>query len=219
MATRNKLQHGCGCLPSCGSIMALGVVCLILFGVFSYAAVMIPLKIAASLPPVFWAVPACVFGCVLWMAWRQKAERHRWRDLEPLRTEYEKLRELLREQKQEAYLQQTERLVLELFRARDRAERIRQLFQEKATAHGLEKPGDDSMMASLSNLRSYRDRYEEQKREAITLFQTLRIKALDSAADQADLDRLVSRVEGIRYLAEHIDGEEPVPLRRPGVTE
>jgi len=211
--------RGCGCLPGCGSLLMLAALCLGLFGLFSYLAVMVPLTIAAALPPAFWAVLACVVGWLVWLAWRRRAEKHRWRDLETLRGEYEKLCELLREQQQGAYLEQTERLVLELCRARDRAEKIRQLFQEKAAAPGLNTPGDERMMASLSNLRSYRDRYEEQKRETLALFQTLRIKALDSAADLGDLDRLVARVEGIRYLAEHIDGEEPVPLRRPGVTE
>lgn len=210
---------GCGCLPGCGQIVGIGLLGLLLFGLFSYSAIMIPLTIAASLPPAFWAVLACLVGLAVWLVQRRRRENLRWRELETVRVEYERLRTLLQEQKQGAYLEQTERLVLELCKARDRAEQIRQLFQEKATAPDLLKPGDQAVMNSLANLRSYRDRFEEQKREAAVLLQGLRIKALDSAADQADLDRLVSRVEGIRYLAEHIDGDEPIPFRRPGTTE
>ena len=179
-----------------------------------YQILRLPFVLVAGLSPAVWLSIGIVLGFWLIYWYWQHRRRQQWRDLESVKVEYDRLQALLKEQHRESYREQVDSIVKGLLSARDRAEKIEILFREKVAGPQVITREDEQVQKSLSNLREYRERYEKQKREASSLFQNLRIKLLDSTTDQCELDKIMSQVEGIRYVAETIDGDQLPPPPR-----
>ncbi|MFZ2956377.1 MAG: hypothetical protein WA705_05760 [Candidatus Ozemobacteraceae bacterium] len=242
-------KPGNGCLACLGGFMtvaALGAVMLLvlsklafsfIFGVIRGAFDLVrdvllgTLTTAGSLPTAMsLPVTLIILAGMGWLVWN-RWQRNRWRDLAPIREEYELLVRLLKRKGLRSYLTEVEKLREKIFRERDRVDELRRLLADdlpriegrvldisrlrsRSACEGERRELQSLMEELASNSARLRSRekdlrkFEDSKIHLASKFNCLRMKLSDLSYEDTDVRRIIRGIDSISFVADIIDQPE-----------